>query len=271
MDCVNFSSERAVERRKCRTIKERKFVCVDCGKKFKSRVMFVGHECEEMTDELEKEIEDVCQKNWRLIRDCRREQGRLCSCYNYCVCREGKNLCMEELRHELEEIFQRKKRPFKVNFSFGFVLRHQVTGDLRYYYASRNNNLVLHTPILVKGHGDLGKDLRKLEEVDPFDYAYWRKPNSQKVVVRVTNITWFITDVPGAGLIGSCCCGDALHWKGETAAGFIEMTGCVFLDVWLCMKELASVGLFPDQQLYYRNNLQSMEQLIFACKAKGLS
>ena len=146
---------------------------------------------------------------------------------------------MEELRMSWRRFSKEKKRPFKVDFSFGFALRHWVMGDLRYYYASRNNNLVLHTPILVKERGDLGKVLRKLEEVDPLDYAYRRKPNSQWVVVRVTNITWFITDVPGAGLIGSCCCGDGglpRHIKNNHGLHALERgnSGRAYRNDWMC-------------------------------------
>ena len=83
----------------------------------------------------------------------------------------------------------KKKETLQGKFQFWVCVEPPVTGGLRYYYARGNN--VLHAPRLVKECDDLGK-------VDLLDYAYRRKPNSQWVAERVTNITWFITNVPGA-------------------------------------------------------------------------
>ena len=40
---------------------------------------------------------------------------------------------------------------FKLNVSFGFILRNNETGEVQYYYASRNNEQVFEEPFQIHG------------------------------------------------------------------------------------------------------------------------
>ncbi len=55
---------------------------------------------------------------------------------------------VDNLIDELRNIYNRQRSAFKINLNFGFVLRNVETGELRFFYASNNTNL-LSAPILV--------------------------------------------------------------------------------------------------------------------------
>ena len=67
---------------------------------------------------------------------------------------------------------QTKHQPtvFKVNFSFGFILRNTETGALQYHHPSANNNLVLEQPFLVSNQDDLD---RLYQEINNIDFLKW--------------------------------------------------------------------------------------------------
>ena len=81
---------------------------------------------------------------------------------------------------------------FKINLSFGFILRNTETEAVQYHHASANNNLVFEQPFLVSNREDLE---RLYEEISKIDFLQWvrqQRPNSKCVVDLVTNVTWFV-------------------------------------------------------------------------------
>jgi hypothetical protein len=52
-------------------------------------------------------------------------------------------------------IFREQTSAFKMNVSFGFVLPHMETGELRYYYSSQNYSRLFYVPHLIKTKEDL--------------------------------------------------------------------------------------------------------------------
>ena len=85
---------------------------------------------------------------------------------------------------------------FKLNVSFGFILRNNETGELQYYYASRNSHL-FETPFQIATAPDLQPVRDALLDVDVLEWARLQRPNSKWIVDKVTNITFFITKVRG--------------------------------------------------------------------------
>ena len=66
---------------------------------------------------------------------------------------------------EITDIAQRETRAFKVQFSFGFILRHVDTGDFRYFIPDRNET-VLNRPFFISTMADVEKLRRELEALD---------------------------------------------------------------------------------------------------------
>ena len=86
---------------------------------------------------------------------------------------------------------------FKLNVSFGFILRNNETGALQYYYASRNNEQVFEAPFQITTAADLQQVREALLNLDVLEWVRQRRPNSKWVVEQVTNITFFVTKLRG--------------------------------------------------------------------------
>ena len=92
----------------------------------------------------------------------------------------------------LEQIFHEQKNSFKINASFGYVLRHRVTHELRYFHASLNNHRMMDMPILVNTLQDYRRFVDALDSFDSLEYARQQRPDSQWVVDEVTNLSVYI-------------------------------------------------------------------------------
>ena len=86
---------------------------------------------------------------------------------------------------------------FKLNVSFGFILRNNETGQLQYYYASRNNDQVFEEPFQISTAADLQSVHQALQNLDVLEWVRQRRPNSKWVVEQVTNVTFFTTKLRG--------------------------------------------------------------------------
>ena len=92
----------------------------------------------------------------------------------------------------LRRIFADQTTVFKVNLSFGFILRNTETGALQYHHPSANNNLVLEQPFLVSNREDLEHTIQEISNIDFLEWVRQQRPNSKWVVDMVTNVTWFV-------------------------------------------------------------------------------
>ena len=96
------------------------------------------------------------------------------------------------LREQLNRIFADQPTVFKVNFSFGFILRNTETGALQYHHPSANNHLVLEQPFLISSPDDLERLYQQIAEIDYLEWVRQQRPNSKWVVDLVTDVTWFV-------------------------------------------------------------------------------
>ena len=94
----------------------------------------------------------------------------------------------------LRKIFKEQKNAFKLNFSFGFVLRNNETGEYRYFHSSQNNHRYLDKPVLIINENDLDHFVQtSVANIDVLEWARQQRPNSKWVVDIVTNITFFVS------------------------------------------------------------------------------
>ena len=63
----------------------------------------------------------------------------------------------------VRRIFRQQTTAFKINLSFGFILRIVDTGELRYYHSSQNNSRLFDVPHLIRTEEDLEKFLDELQ------------------------------------------------------------------------------------------------------------
>jgi len=136
---------------------------------------------------------DVYNQNWNHIRTRFSRGNRLLDWYNFRLY----SLQPTDLLHHLDDIFNDQNTVFKINVSFGFILRSNETNRLQYHYASRNNNQVFDQPFIIATRADLEQLRQALLNLDVLAWAQQRRPNSKWIVDLITNMTFFVTKVRG--------------------------------------------------------------------------
>ena len=99
---------------------------------------------------------------------------------------------MESLSTHLDQIFKEQSTSFKINGSLGFVLRHRVTHELRYFHSSVNNHRLLDMPILVANRDNFQDFIDAIDWDEILEIVRQQRPDSAWVVDEVTNLTIYI-------------------------------------------------------------------------------
>ena len=104
---------------------------------------------------------------------------------------------MRDLHDQLFLLFdQQTTAAFKVNVSFGFVLREKENDRLRYYHSSNNCcGRYLEEPSLITNRDDFESFLERIREPDILQWAVAQRPNSDWVCEHVTNATFFLNRI----------------------------------------------------------------------------
>jgi hypothetical protein len=70
----------------------------------------------------------------------------------------------------IHHIIRKQVTAFKINVSFGFILRNVETEELRYYHSSQNNSRFFDVPHLIRNEEDLDKFLADLSREDILEF-----------------------------------------------------------------------------------------------------
>ena len=138
-------------------------------------------------DALSKDLLEVVRNNWSSIRT-RVSRGPLQTRVNYRLT----TLDTTYLHPPLYRMFQEQTNAFKINLSYGFVLKNKNTGQYRYYHSSCNCcgryfdelNLITH-------RGDFDEFLERIKQNDILQWVISQRPNSAWVSELVTNVTFY--------------------------------------------------------------------------------
>ena len=91
----------------------------------------------------------------------------------------------------VRRIFRQQTTAFKINLSFGFILRNVETEELRYYHSSQNNSRFVYAPHLIRSEEDRDKLLADLSRHDMLEFIRQQRPDTKWVVQLLTNVTFF--------------------------------------------------------------------------------
>ena len=105
----------------------------------------------ETIDKQDPDLKPFIHLNWDSIRTFSR-RGPIQNLFNFYYNDDMRNLIVDIAK----TIMKNQKTQFKINYSFGFVLRNIETGDFRYYHAS-NNTLMLDTAVLISNKTELNE------------------------------------------------------------------------------------------------------------------
>ncbi len=143
-------------------------------------------------DDLTQGVRDVIKKHWSMIKTGHRLKQKLQDIYNYRM----KECNVSHLKDILkEDIMEKQSNNFKLNFSFGFILRNLDTEQLRFFHPSNNEGRLFEEPHLIRTQEDFDTALADLEQEDILEWVRQNRPNSKWVVVRITNLTVYITKI----------------------------------------------------------------------------
>ena len=142
-------------------------------------------------DELSSAIRDFVHENWGSIRT-HVVHGPIQTRYNHRFTTPD----MRVLKEPLGELFDEQTTAFKVNLSFGFILKQKVTGRLRYYHSSNNCcGRYMEEPALITNRADFESFQERIQEPDLLNWAVSQIPNSDWVCEHVTNATFFLNRI----------------------------------------------------------------------------
>ena len=142
-------------------------------------------------DELSSAIRDFVHENWASVRT-HVVNGPVQTRYN----RRLASLDTRDLHDQLFLLFDQQTTAFKINCSFGFVLREKENGRLRYYHSSNNCcGRILEEPSLITNRDDFDRFLARIQESDILQWAVAQRPNSDWVCELVTNATFFVNKI----------------------------------------------------------------------------
>jgi hypothetical protein len=132
---------------------------------------------------LAPDVSRCVQLNWRHIRSsCRR--GQLLTTYNFRLL----DLTVKGLMCLFHRIFHDQTDVYKTNFSFGVILRHRVTGEVRHHPAECNDHF-LYRATTVKNREDLETIKKHLETVDLIEHIIESVRDSYRTVIEeITNV-----------------------------------------------------------------------------------
>ena len=142
-------------------------------------------------DELSSAIRDFVHENWGSVRT-HVVHGPIQTRYN----RRLTSLDMRDLHDQLFLLFDQQTTAFKVNVSFGFVLREKENDRLRYYHSSNNCcGRYLEETALITNRDDFDRFLARIQESDILQWAVAQRPNSDWICEMVTNATFFLNRI----------------------------------------------------------------------------
>lgn len=96
------------------------------------------------------------------------------------------DVCIQEIVNQAEQIFNKQQTAFKIQFSFGFILRHIETGEFRYFIPARNLTL-LERPFLIKNMSSIRRLKKKLEDISLQDFLHGQRDNTKWRLFYLTN------------------------------------------------------------------------------------
>ena len=207
------------------------------------------------------ELHDVFRANRRHILAHHRLAG-ISSTYNF----PTSNLSggINELTRHLRVIYEQENESFKINLSFGVVLRQVETGAYR-YFVPYDNNTVFPSPISISSHRDLNRMIEKLRGIDLDNYYTLNRPNTKWVAVMVTNVNYFVSATGyhlGKGFLPDfiknhkCIIGLDANREGKPWGDDLCAFRCLALHFGQCDIESAVRIYYEKWRVYLLENLE---------------
>ena len=144
-----------------------------------------------MDDVEDVELRNFLNQHWSQIRS-HRFFGPVQDLFNFLY--NGNFVTM--LENIFNSIISRQENRFKINYSFGFILRHIDTHQFRYYHPSFGNSRIMDSATLISSSEDLRDFLETIAEKDFLDEI--QRPDTKWRLVRITNVVFYVNKLRDA-------------------------------------------------------------------------
>ena len=143
---------------------------------------------EEVYDELSRDLQEYVLDKWSSIRT-HVVHGPVQTRYN----RRLTSLNTRDLHEPLRVLFEQQTTKFRINLSYGFILKDKQSGRFKYYHSScKCCGRYLQEPSLIENSADFDQFIERTHESDILQWAIAQRPNSDWVCELETNVTLFI-------------------------------------------------------------------------------
>jgi len=92
------------------------------------------------------------------------------------------------------DIATHEKTLFKINYSYGVVLRNVETDQLRYFYGSLGNGRMLDFAVLISNEDNLRSFLENICDFDMREKI--ERPDTKWILVTIINVIFFVSLLP---------------------------------------------------------------------------
>ena len=161
-------------------------------------------------------------KNNRHIIKRGHRKGKLSQEYNYEI---NNDITYFNIDNHLNEIYNQQTKSFKINMSFGYVLRNIETAELRFYYPQQNDT-VLSSPASISNRLDLKRTKEKIRGLDILQKIFVQRPNTKWTLYQLSVIRYNVYhivqytlgngDLPEYIKVKKCIVGFVKNCRGET-------------------------------------------------------
>ena len=184
-------------KRKCRVLNKHKprnriYRCLRCSKKFVNRIKLRSHLSRHSQEGSGRALRDeaflrLYKKNKHIIERGKR-RGKLMDEYNYKV---DNDIQYSTIYNHLNEIYQEQEYSFKMNISFGYVLRHSETRELRFFYPHQNES-ILRGPVTISNKKSLRRVKDKLRQTDILQKLFLQRPDTKWTFYRLVSVMYSV-------------------------------------------------------------------------------
>ena len=153
---------------------------------------------------------------------------------------------------------------FKINYSFGYILKNIESDTLRFFHPSYNNHCVLNTAKLISNSEEMA---RFLETVSEHDFENFDRPDTKWRYLSTTNITFYVNKLRKTVIGSSDSLPDFIINNHGLHSLIADVCGTLYRD-YLCV--FRCLSLFFG---FHLNNLEADTQTKFRlyCRKQQIS
>jgi hypothetical protein len=180
------------------------------------------------------------------------------SIYNFPI---DNNIDINTIMKHIEYIYRQEKNAFKVNISFGFILKNIETQRYRYFKPYTNQS-ILSTPFLISKKEDIQALKKLLEARDILNHIMFMRESSKYRVILISNVVYNVFSLVDYTLGGGVILPDYISRKKCIISLNRDKSKNIYNDN-LCFFRCLTYHLYPQLYIINRDNFEMQAHRYF--------